>query len=132
MVAASALVSLLMPVAWLSRHTWGRVLAAFLVPALGAVFYAELVVFVDMFTVLPESGLLQHRDGPIAGLFIGATIVFFSVLLAPFLAAGTYAQTFLLVVPIGFLHTLALSRYAHGPLVRPGLSGGRLPSRAQR
>lgn len=115
MVAASALVSLLMPVVWLSRRASGRVLASFALPALGALIYTELVLLVDMALILPRSDLLGHRDGPLAGLFVGTVLASFSILFAALSAAITYAQTFLLVVPLGFLHTLVLSRYAHVP-----------------
>jgi hypothetical protein len=45
--------------------------------------------------------------------------------MAPLAAAVAYAETFLLVVPLGYLHTLALTRFTRGLLARP--AGGAIP-----
>ena len=111
--------SLVMPVAWLARWAWTRVLAALDLPALGALVYTELDLLVDMASI-PPGPFLDHRDGPLAGLRVGAVAVFFSILCAALGAALTYAQTFLLVVPLGYVHTLLLSRYTlRGPQGMP-------------
>ena len=76
----------------------------------------EQALLVDMALILPRSDLLRHRDGPLAGLFVGTAFTTVSILFgAPLSAAVTHAQSFVLVVPLGFLHTLVLSPYAHVP-----------------
>jgi hypothetical protein len=121
LVAASALLSLVLPARRLAKRWWGLILTGLAAPIVGCVVYAEMVLFVDLVVTMPSTDLSGNPEGPLAaliGLVVG--VVYLALLGAPVVAYVAYTQAISVALPMGFVHVIVLSRFTGDRLITRG------------